>query len=156
MPRREISGFPAASDRLRRRLPTRTLPLDAAPTAREHLGRAATPLGVEGGPEGGHRGEVVGGEELGHELQLLDADAVLTGDAAADGDAFLQDLVAGQEHAPDLLRVTLVEQEDRVDVAVAGMEDVGDPQAVMRADGVNLAEDVRQLGPGDDPILGAE
>ena len=52
----------------------------------------------------------------------------------ADRDALVQDLVARQEDALDLLGVALVEEEDRVDVAVAGVEDVGDPEVVPLAD----------------------
>ena len=40
-----------------------------------------------------------------------------------------QDLVARRQHALHLVRVALVEEQDRVDVAVAGMEDVADPRA---------------------------
>ena len=49
-------------------------------------------------------------------------------------DALLQDLVAGRQHALHLVGVALVEQQDRVDVAVAGVEDVGDPHVVLLAD----------------------
>ena len=37
-----------------------------------------------------------------HEVDLLDADAVLAGDAAAAGEALVEDLVAGRQHALDL------------------------------------------------------
>ena len=43
-------------------------------------------------------------------------------------DALFQDLVAGRQHALHLVGVALVEQQDRMNVAVAGMEDVGDAQ----------------------------
>ena len=69
----------------------------------QHLGRAAPPFGVERVAQGDHRRQVLGGEQLGHELHLLDADAVLAGDAPADVDALVEDLVAGLEDALDLL-----------------------------------------------------
>ena len=43
-----------------------------------------------------------------------------------------------------------------MDVAVAGVEDVGDPEVVPLADRGDVPEDVRQLGAGDDAVLGAE
>ena len=77
-----------------------------------------------------HRQQVLGREQQRHELDLLDADAVLAGDAAAERDARVEDLVAGGEHALDLVGVALVEEQDRMDVAVAGVEDVGDAELV--------------------------
>ena len=43
-----------------------------------------------------------------------------------------------------------------MDVAVAGVKDVGDPQVVALADLGDVPEDVRQLGAGDDAVLGAD
>ena len=45
-------------------------------------------------------------------------------------DALVEDLVAGRQHALHLVGVALVEQQDRVDVAVAGVEDVDDADVV--------------------------
>src|SRR5262245_48891479 len=129
--------------------------LDAGAGGRQHLVGAATVIGVERGPQAHHHGQIVGGKQARHEVNFLDADAMLAGDAAADRDAFFQDLVAGGEDAPHLLRVALIEEQDRMDVAVAGVKDVGDPQLVMLADSANLAQDVRQLGPRHDTVLGA-
>ncbi len=42
-----------------------------------------------------------------------------------------QNLVAGSDHPLDLLGIAFVEQQNRVDVAVAGVKDVDDPQAVL-------------------------
>ena len=68
--------------------------------------------------------QVVRREQLRHEVDLLDADAVFAGHAAAQADALVQDLVTRLQHPPHLIRVALVEEQDRVDVAVAGVEDV--------------------------------
>ena len=46
-------------------------------------------------------------------------------------DALVQDLVAGRQHALHLIGVAFVEQQDRVNVAVAGMEDVADAHVVL-------------------------
>src|SRR5947209_5655016 len=80
---------------------------------RQHLVRAAAPVRVEGGAQPQHHGQVLGGEEAGHEVDLLDADAVLAGDAAAALHALLEDGVAGGQDAAHLALVALVEEDDR-------------------------------------------
>ena len=65
-------------------------------------------------------------------------------DAAAAGDALLQNL-ASRGHGPlDLLPVALVEQQDRMDVAVAGMGHVDDADLMFLADLGRAANDLRQ------------
>src|SRR4051812_14061760 len=118
------------------------------------LRRAAPALRVEGVPDRDHGGEVLGGEELRHERDLLDADSVFARDAAADADALLEDLVAGVQNALDLVRVALVEEEDGVDVPVAGVEDIGDPDVVTARDSLDEPQDVGQERPGHDAVLG--
>src|SRR5262249_16718991 len=62
----------------RRRSPG-VLLLDATGAAGEHLERVAAAFRVEHVPQGDHRDQVLGREQLGHELHLLDVDAVLAG-----------------------------------------------------------------------------
>src|SRR5207302_10720924 len=92
-------------------------------------------------------------EHLRDVAALLDADAVLAGDRAAVADARFQDFRARIHHALDGAGLALVEEDERMEVAVAGVEDVGDPQAVAIHDSSDLAEDLGQLVPGDDAIL---
>src|SRR3954453_6046036 len=101
---------------------SRTLSLDAARPTRQHLVGAATPVRVEGIPKRDHGREVLGTEKARHELHLLDPDAVLAGDATPQGDALVEDLMAGEEHAFHLFGISLVEEQDGVDVAVTGVE----------------------------------
>src|SRR5207302_8107016 len=44
----------------------------------------------------------------------------------------------------------------RVDIAVARMKDVGDPDLIASADLLDHAQDLRQLGPGHNAVLRAE
>src|SRR5262245_43097755 len=81
--------------------------LDAGAGGGEHLGGAAAILWVEGGAQPEHGVQVLGGEQPRHEVGLLDADAVLAGDAAAASQAFFQDLVPGGEDALHLVRIAL-------------------------------------------------
>jgi hypothetical protein len=61
----------------------------------------------------------------------------------------------GREHAGDLAAIALVEEDDRMDVAVAGMKDVADPELVALGGRRDAAEDLRHARPRDDAVLGA-
>jgi hypothetical protein len=74
---------------------------------------------------------LLGAELHAHRVELLDAHAVLAGDGAAHRDAGLQDVGAEQLAAVQLVGVVGVEQDQRVQVAVAGVEDVAAAQAVL-------------------------
>ena len=102
-----------------------------------------------------HCGQVALGKHLMHKVDFLHANAVLAGYGAAALQAFIQNLVAGEEDPPDLSRVPFVEQENGMNVAVAGVKDVDDPQFVAGGDFRDFAEDVRELRAGDDAVLRA-
>src|SRR5579859_4305846 len=89
---------------------SRSLPLDTAGAAGQHLEGIASSVRVERVPQGDHGGQVLGGEELGHELHLLNADPVLTGHAPSDRDALIQNLMARLKDALHLVGVALVEE----------------------------------------------
>src|SRR3546814_15021439 len=73
-------------------------------------------------------------EHRAHEIALLDADAMLAGQHAADLDAELQDVGAEVLRLLQLARLVGVVEDERMQVAVAGVKDVGDAQAVERAE----------------------
>src|SRR5262249_56207417 len=81
-------GAPASQRRLAPWRPR----LDAHLRVRKDLVRIRTLLGIEDGTQPDHREEVVRREEQRHLADLLDADAVLAGDAAAERDAGLENL----------------------------------------------------------------
>src|SRR5439155_1592975 len=137
------------------RLPARGARLDAHLRVGEDLVRVGAPLGIEHGPQPDHRGEIVGAEEERHLPDLLDPDAVLAGQAPAERDAGLEDLAPRRQHAPHLVPVALVEEEDRVDVAVASVEDVGDAEPVALGRRRDAAEDVGHPRPRHDAVLRA-
>ena len=103
--------------------------LAAQPRGREDLAGVGDVVGVEGAADQLHRVQVVVGEHPRHVGGLVDADAVLAGDRAAGGDAEVEDRAADLlgRLAGALDRV--VEQHEGVQVAVAGVEHVGDPDA---------------------------
>jgi hypothetical protein len=66
-----------------------------------------------------------------HAVELFDAHAVLAGHGAAHGHAGFQDVGAKQLAAVQLVRVVRIEQDQRVQVAVARVEHVGAAQLVL-------------------------
>ena len=66
-----------------------------------------------------------------HRVDLLDADAVLARDRAADLDAKLEDARAEGLGAFEIAGFVRIEEDQRMQIAVAGMEDVRAAQAVL-------------------------
>src|SRR5436190_8367642 len=91
---------------------------------REDLGRVQQPLRIEHGLDSHLHDEIGLGELDVHQVALLDADAVLAGEAAAGGDAQLEDLMTRLLGPIGLRRIVGVKQDQGVQVAVAGVEDV--------------------------------
>src|SRR5262245_50331395 len=138
--------FRGQATRSERRLPARRPRLHADLGVREHLVRIGPLLGIEDRAQSCHREQIVRSEEQRHLGDLLDPDPVLAGDAAAKRHARLQDLPASGEHPGHLVGSTLVEQDDGMDVAVAGVEDVADAEPVplrRRGDGAQDVGDAR-------------
>ena len=84
-------------------------------------------------------------ELVAHQVALLDADAVLARQAAADLHAELEDVVARLLGLLRLAGIVDIVDDQRMKVAVAGMEDVGDAQAVALHDLVHALQHERQL-----------
>src|SRR5581483_4460130 len=127
--------------------------LAAEARRRQQLPRVAEPDRVERAAQPLHRLEVVGAEEERHRADLVDADSVLAGQRAAGLDTGLEDRL---RQLPGALRLALdarVVEDERVQVAVAGVEDVPDAQPVLALQVCDPAEHLRQLRPGDDAVL---
>src|SRR5262249_52518982 len=97
--------------------------LGAAVQRRGHLGRAEQWIG------GGHAlhplllRQIRLAEHRRHEIAFLDADAVFAGEHAAHFDAELQDIGAERLGAFELAGIVRIVEDERVQIAVAGMED---------------------------------
>ena len=112
----------------------------AAPgRARQHLAGVGQPARVERRPQRGLRGEVDRREHQRHQVALLEADAVLAAEHAAGRDRDAHDLLAGGVHPLHDARLAAVVDEQRVEVAVAGVEHVEHEQVVAGGDLVHLA-----------------
>src|SRR5215212_4343478 len=97
----------------------------AAVELREHLAGVEQPARVEGALDPLLLGEVGLVEHLAHQVALLDPDAVLARQHAADLDAELEDVGAERLRAVQLAQLVGVVEDERVQVAVAGVEHVG-------------------------------
>ena len=85
------------------------------------------------------------GELAAHLPDLFDADAVFAGDGAADLDAEFEDAAAEVLGLFQFARHVGVEQDERMQIAVAGMEHVGDAQAAFGTHLGDARQHMRQL-----------
>src|SRR5688500_13744484 len=109
---------------LQHRLVAQGTDLAADVALREHLVGVEEARGVEGVLDAGEGRQVLAGEDEGHKVALLGADAVLAGEGAAGVDAGFEQVVAGVEDALDVARLAAIEEHERMEIAVAGVEDV--------------------------------
>src|SRR4051812_39606981 len=105
--------------------------LGAAREAGYGLARIEPSLRVEGVLDRAESVELLGAELHAHLVDFFHADAMLAGDRAAHGDALLQHLGGKELGALQLLAVVGIEEDERMQVAVAGMEYVRAAQAVF-------------------------
>src|SRR5262249_13557187 len=121
----------------------------------QHLARTQSAVGIEGCAKALHRRQIVLGEKLRHKGDFFHANAVLARHAAAACDALLENLATGGQHPLDLRRTALIEEQNRMDIAIAGVENVDDLNIVFLANLNDSPEDVRQLRPRHDAVLRA-
>src|SRR5262245_61444040 len=127
--------------------------LSAQPRGGKHLARVADAVWVERPAQALHHREVVGAEEQRHRARLVDTDAVLARQRAARVDARLEDRLGERASALGLALGPCVVEDERVEIAVAGVEDVADPQAVLDLELGDPAQDLGQLRARDDAVL---
>jgi hypothetical protein len=84
------------------------------PGKREDLGRVEEPRRIEDAFHAHLLVEIGRGVLVGHQVALLDADAMLAGQATADLDAELQDIGAGLLGLAELDRIVGIEQDQRM------------------------------------------
>src|SRR5204863_7187792 len=119
----------------------------------DDLAGVAKARGVDGRAHAQHRAERVVVEDERQVFALVQANAVLARDRPARAHAGLHDLAPGEFDARHLFRVARVEADERVQVSVARVEDVGDAQAVLRADAVGGGENFGQARARHDRVL---
>ncbi len=102
--------------------------------------------------EPAHAVEIGLGEDQRHVVRLLEPDPVLARDGAAHLGADLEDLPARRHHPRLRARLAGIVEEVRVQIAVAGMEDIADAEAMGRRDLVHPPQHIGELGARDDAI----
>ena len=117
----------------------------AARAVGQHLLRVHPAGRIERAPHARLGGEVVLREHERHEVALLQPDPVLAAERAAGVDAEPDDLLRRSEHALQHARLASVEGQQRMQVAVARVEHVGDGDALAPADRVDAGQDLDQL-----------
>src|SRR4051812_24795967 len=78
---------------------------------------------------------------------------MLAGDGAAHANTEFEDLATCRDGVRGLLRVPIVEEYERVQVSVPGMEDVADRQPIFLPYLLDVAQRLRDLGAGNHPVL---
>ncbi len=100
-----------------------------------------------------HQRQVVRRKHQRHQFIFFHADAVLAGKRAAHLDAVPHDFAARRDHSLKLRAIALVEKNQRMQVAVAGMKNVADLQIVFPGDFRDAAEGFRQARARDHAVL---
>ena len=118
--------------------------------------RVAAQLGIEDAAEHAHGVKVIHSKLFGHEIDFFHADPVLARDAPAEFNAFGQDVVAGLKSAPDLVRISFIVEDERMNIAVACVKDVGNSELIFAAAFADELHDLRQLRAWHHAILGDE
>src|SRR6266853_3796788 len=108
------------------------------PLAGEDFSGIHEALRIENAADTIHHLEVVIREDIADVLALFQADPMFAGDRSTGIGAEPQDFVADAEHGLILTRFERIEEDERVKVAVAGVEHVADLEAGALADGVDL------------------
>src|SRR5690606_5009448 len=116
------------------------------------LARVEQAARVEGRFHRVEQGQLVGIELGAHLVDLLATYTVFTGDAAANLDAKFEDLAAQVFGALQLTFLVGIEEDQRVHVAIAGMEHVGHAQAVLLGKLGDALEHARQLAARDGAV----
>ena len=109
-------------------------------------------IGVERVVDAAHEGEVGVREEEGHELGFFHADAVFTGQRAANFNAMADDFGGCLKGAFELFFVAGIEEHNGMQVAVAGVENIADLKAVLIADLADAAQSLGKFGTRDHTV----
>jgi hypothetical protein len=105
--------------------------LGASPQLRKHLARIEQMVGIESAFDPHLLVEVDLVEHFRHQVALLHPHSVLAGQHAADLDAEPQDVGAETLSLVELAGYVGVVENQRVQVAVAGVKDIGDAEPVF-------------------------
>src|SRR5262249_42299683 len=118
----------------------------AAVELREDLAGIEEAVGVEGAFQALLLRQIDLIEHRAHEITLLDAHSVLAGPPPADLDAELQNVGAERLGALELARRIGVIEDERVEIAVPSMKDIGDAEPIVLGEAAHAGQHLRQSG----------
>src|ERR1700733_2868941 len=124
----------------------------AATRGRKHLAWIEQFSRVERAFEALLLGKISLGELVTHQIPLFDANAVFPAQHTAKIDTGLEDVLTEGFGFLEITRPGRVEHDDRVEIAVAGMEAVGVIQPVPLRQAFHPAKDFRQLATRDGSV----
>ena len=78
---------------------------------------------------------------------------MLAGNRSAGTHASFHDLAAGLAHAFQIVAAAKIKTDQRMQIAVAGMKDIGELQIVMRGDAIGFGEHLGQTRAWDHCVL---
>ena len=110
---------------------------------------------VKSFPQFSHDEQVVFAEEFAHEADLLDSDSVFAGYASSKFNTLRQNLVAAFHDTLDLIFVTLIKKQDRVNVPVSGVKHIHDPDIVPTGSVLDKVQNLWELCAWNDTVLSA-
>ncbi len=109
--------------------------------------------GIEGGADALHGGEIGFGKHFGHHALFFFADAVFAGDGAARGEAKVENFHRKRESAFFLAGNPAVVENEWVEIAVAGVKNIGDAQAGLLTEPRDFSHHLRKGGAGNHAVL---
>src|ERR1700761_9045182 len=116
----------------------------AAFVEREDFTGIQRTLWIKGVVDAAHEIEIGVVEEERHELAFFHADAVLAGETAAHFDAVADDFCGGFHRSLELFVVAKIVENDGMEIAVAGVEDVADVETEFGTDLLDATERLRK------------
>src|SRR5206468_8514951 len=126
-----------------------TAELGAAVQLRKHLARIEQAVGIEGAFQALLMREVALVEHRTHQVALFDPDPVLAGQDATHFDRKLEDIRAKSLGPLDLVGLVGIVKNERVKVAVAGVKDVRQAEAVVIGQRAHPGQDLGYTRPWD-------
>src|SRR5215475_4815937 len=119
----------------------------------EPLLRIKQRVWIEAVPQASHHFQFGIAEKGAHEILLLHSHSVFSGNGSTNANTELEDLSTSVECALGLIGITSIEQNQWVQVPIAGMKDIPNRERVLSADLIDLAQSFWHTCARDDAVL---
>jgi hypothetical protein len=119
----------------------------AAFAEREDFCGVQAGVGIEGVMNAAHQSKIRIAEDERHEFGFLHANAMLAGQGATDFHAVADNFVGSGQRAFEFSWSARIVEDQRMQIAVSGMENISNLQIALFADLVDAAKRLREFGP---------